>query len=182
MDLFLENLIKYDKDHIHENCQRAVEPYLCDPEFEPEFIKGKSFAASGLCSWVINIMKYYKVYCAVEPKRLALEAANAELAAAKHKLKAITTKINDLESELGTLMGEFGRATSEKVRCEQDAETTTKTIELANRLIGGLSSENVRWADSIEKFKVQEKTLPGDVLITAAFVSYLSLQSNNVWI
>lgn len=166
-------MINYDKDHIHENCQRAVEPYLCDPEFEPEFIKGKSFAASGLCSWVVNIMKYYKVYCAVEPKRLALEAANAELAAAKHKLKAITTKINDLESELGTLMGEFEEATSEKLRCQQDAETTAKTIELANRLIGGLSSENVRWADSIEKFKVQEKTLPGDVLITAAFVSYL---------
>ncbi|CAG2206597.1 DNAH [Mytilus edulis] len=92
IDLFLENLINYDKDHVHENCQRAVEPYWVDPEFDPDLVKGKSFAASGLCSWVINIMRYYKVYCAVEPKRMALEGANAELSAAKHKLKAITQK------------------------------------------------------------------------------------------
>ncbi|VDI07166.1 dynein heavy chain, axonemal [Mytilus galloprovincialis] len=173
IDLFLENLINYDKDHVHENCQRAVEPYLVDPEFDPDLVKGKSFAASGLCSWVINIMKYYKVYCAVEPKRMALEGANAELSAAKHKLKAITSKINDLESELGTLMGEFEEATAEKLRCQQEADSTTKTIELANRLVSGLSSENVRWAESIENFKEQEKTLVGDVLMTSAFVSYL---------
>lgn len=113
------------------------------------------------------------MFCAVEPKRQALDAANAELAAAKHKLKAITSKINDLESELGTLMAEFQQATDEKLRCQQEKDTTSKTIELANRLMGGLSSENVRWAESIEKLKEQEKTLVGDVLLTAAFVSYL---------
>ena len=47
------------------------------------------------------------------------------------------------------------------------------TIELANRLVGGLASENVRWAESVADFKEQEKTLPGDVLLTTAFVSYM---------
>lgn len=47
------------------------------------------------------------------------------------------------------------------------------TIELANRLVGGLASENVRWAESVANFKEQEKTLPGDVLLTTAFVSYV---------
>lgn len=44
---------------------------------------------------------------------------------------------------------------------------------LANRLVGGLASENVRWAESVENFKVQGTTLPGDVLLTTAFVSYV---------
>jgi dynein heavy chain len=48
---------------------------------------------------------------------------------------------------------------------------TAKTIELANRLVGGLAAENVRWAESIKNFKTQELTLPGDVLLTTAFVS-----------
>ena len=39
--------------------------------------------------------------------------------------------------------------------------------------MGGLASENVRWAESVKAFKEQAKTLPGDVLLTTAFVSYV---------
>jgi len=46
------------------------------------------------------------------------------------------------------------------------------TISLANRLVGGLASENVRWAEAVEEFKKQETKLPGDVLLVTAFVSY----------
>lgn len=35
-----------------------------------------------------------------------------------------------------------------------------------------LQSENVRWAHSVAQFHEQEKTLCGDVLLTAAFISY----------
>lgn len=34
-------------------------------------------------------------------------------------------------------------------------------------------SEKVRWGQSIKSFEAQEKTLCGDVLLTAAFVSYV---------
>lgn len=166
------NLIEYDKDNIHENCQKAVEPYLADPEFHPDFIRSKSGAAAGLCSWVLNIIGYYKVFCTVEPKRIALEQANAELTAAKEKLKVIKAKIHSLESDLAKLTAEFEKATNEKLRCQQEAELTGKTIDLANRLVGGLASENVRWAEAINEYREQEKTLPGDVLLTTAFVSY----------
>ena len=43
---------------------------------------------------------------------------------------------------------------------------------MANRLVGGLASENVRWAEAVEEFKKQETKLPGDVLLVTAFVSY----------
>uniref|UniRef100_UPI00398F70DF dynein axonemal heavy chain 11-like isoform X2 n=1 Tax=Pristiophorus japonicus TaxID=55135 RepID=UPI00398F70DF len=36
-----------------------------------------------------------------------------------------------------------------------------------------LQSENVRWAQSVQFLEAQEKTLCGDVLLTAAFVSYV---------
>ncbi len=41
------------------------------------------------------------------------------------------------------------------------------------RLVGGLASEKVRWAESVEKFKQDEKTLAGDVLLTASYLSYV---------
>jgi hypothetical protein len=36
-----------------------------------------------------------------------------------------------------------------------------------------LQSEKIRWGQSIKSFETQEKTLCGDVLLTAAFVSYI---------
>ena len=169
----MNSLINYDKENIPEPVQKAVQPYLDDPEFDPDFIRSKSNAAAGLCAWVVNIMAFFRVFCDVEPKRLALETANAQLSAAQEKLKQIQIKINALEEALGKLTAEFEFATNEKLRCQQEAETTGKTIELANRLVGGLASENVRWAEAVENFKIQEKTLPGDVLLTTAFLSYV---------
>lgn len=62
VDDFLQALIKYDKEHIPENCLKVVkELYLKDPEFNPNLVHTKSFAAAGLCAWVINIVKFYEV-------------------------------------------------------------------------------------------------------------------------
>ncbi|XP_014668470.1 PREDICTED: LOW QUALITY PROTEIN: dynein beta chain, ciliary-like [Priapulus caudatus] len=173
VDQFLDSLITYDKENIHESCLKAVAPYLADPDFTYEFVSGKSMAAAGLCSWVVNIVRFYTVYCDVEPKRLALNTANAELAAAQEKLSSIKKKLQELEETLQNLTSQFERATAEKLRCQQEADSTNRTISLANRLVGGLASENVRWAESVAEYREQEKTLPGDVLLVTAFVSYV---------
>ncbi|XP_050775156.1 dynein axonemal heavy chain 9 isoform X6 [Gopherus flavomarginatus] len=173
VDGFLDSLIHFDKENIHENCLKAIQPYLQDPKFNPEFVTSKSYAAAGLCSWVINIVRFYEVYCDVEPKRQALNKANAELAAAQEKLANIKAKIAHLNENLAKLTAKFERATSDKLKCQQEAEATACTISLANRLVGGLASENVRWAEAVKDFKEQESTLCGDVLLITAFVSYL---------
>ena len=36
---------------------------------------------------------------------------------------------------------------------------------IVQRLVGGLTSENVRWAQSVKEFREQEKKLTGNVLI-----------------
>ena len=169
----MTNLKEYDKENIHENCRKAIQPYLANPEFNPEFIYAKSTAAAGLCAWVINIMKFYEVFKEVEPKRLALEDANAELAAAQDKLAGIQAKITELEKSLGKLTAKFQEATEAKLRCQAEADATNLTIELANRLVNGLASENVRWAESIKELNIKKNMLPGDTLLVSSFVSYL---------
>ncbi|KAL0281201.1 UNVERIFIED_CONTAM: hypothetical protein PYX00_002260 [Menopon gallinae] len=173
VDQFLDTLINYDKENIHPDIIKAIQPYLKDSEFEPEFVRSKSGAAAGLCAWVINIIKFYEVYCDVEPKRKALAAANAELAAAQEKLSVIKKKVASLEEQLAKLTADFEQATSEKLRCQQEADATSSTIALANRLVGGLGSENVRWAESVSNYMQQGTTLPGDILLVTAFISYV---------
>ena len=93
VDQFLDALINFDKENIHANNLSAIQPYLDNPEFDPDFIRGKSLAAAGLCAWCINIVAFYRVFCDVEPKRKALAAANIQLADAQNKLAKIKAKV-----------------------------------------------------------------------------------------
>lgn len=47
VDSFLDALINYDKENIHADIIKAIQPYLNDTEFEPEFVRNKSVAAAG---------------------------------------------------------------------------------------------------------------------------------------
>ncbi|XP_039572044.1 dynein heavy chain 17, axonemal isoform X2 [Passer montanus] len=172
-DTFLASLKNYDGENIPEACLKAFEPYRNDPSFNPEFIKSKSTAAAGLCSWCLNMVRFYEVHCTVKPKRQAVADADAELAEAQARLSRIKSKIVALNENLATLTAQFEKATAEKIKCQQEADETNKVINLANRLVGGLASENVRWAESVEDLREQEKTLCGDVLLVSAFVSYI---------
>ncbi|XP_039611034.1 LOW QUALITY PROTEIN: dynein heavy chain 11, axonemal-like [Polypterus senegalus] len=173
VDEFLQALINFDKENIQEATVKVVkEEYLSDPEFNQEFVKTKSSAAAGLCAWVMNIVRYHEVFCEVELKRHALSQANADLAGAAEKLEVIRKKLAELDASLATLTAAFEKATSEKLRCQDEVNRTNKTIELANRLVKGLESENIRWVHSVAQYHEQGKTLCGDVLLTAAFVSY----------
>lgn len=40
------------KKKIINFCLQAIQPYLNDTEFDPDFVRTKSGAAAGLCAWV----------------------------------------------------------------------------------------------------------------------------------
>lgn len=63
---------------------------------------------------------FFEVYCNVEPKRRALEAANAELAAAQEKEAIIKAKVRALEATLQQLTEEFERANTDKRECQEE--------------------------------------------------------------
>lgn len=60
-----------------------------------------------------------------------------------------------------------------KIICIAQLVFSKCLFNVAHRLVGGLASEKVRWAESVQKFKEEEKTLAGDVLLTASYLSYV---------
>ena len=170
VDQFLDDLINYEKENIHSAVLNNLKPYLDDPEFEPEFVRTKSGAAAGLCSWVINVVKYYEVWCDVEPKRRALKEANDQLREAEERLAGIKATVAELETVLEKLTEQYREAMDDKVRCQEEADATSAVISLANRLVGGLASENIRWGKSVRDLQTQANNLPGDTLLVASFI------------
>ncbi|VEL10084.1 unnamed protein product [Protopolystoma xenopodis] len=179
VDQFLSNLINYEKEIIHPNSKQTALEYVKHPNFDPEIIRTKSSAAAGLCSWVINILRFHDVYCDVKPKRDALDAANEELRQATEKLETLQKKISVLEASLSELTDNFKAATEAKLKCQKEADFTAKTLDLANRLVSGFASENVRWGSQVEELKSLGDTVSGDVLIATSFISYFGYLSKH---
>lgn len=46
--------------------------------------------------------------------------------------------VEELDDSLDTLKAAFEKATSEKIRCQDEVNRTNNTIKLANRLVKGL--------------------------------------------
>ena len=65
------------------------------------------------------------------------------------------------------------QATEEKAKVEAEAEACLNRLSLAERLVGGLSSENERWGSEIEKLRNNATTLVGDCMLASGFVSYV---------
>ncbi|KAL4513647.1 hypothetical protein Ndes2526A_g04979 [Nannochloris sp. 'desiccata'] len=173
LDTFLKSLTNFNKDNVPASCVERVEKdYLSQPTFKAEAIKVKSMAAAGLCAWVTNIAKYFRIYQVVAPKRAALVEANKKLADANRKLSGIRAHITELRARVGALEASLVAATAEKVAAEAQAEGTATKAALADRVIGGLGSEFQRWNAAIQTIKRKDETIIGDALLAAAFVSY----------
>lgn len=49
------------------------------------------------------------------------------------------------------VLGErMNAALAEKQKCQDEADATALTIDLANRLVNGLASEKIRWTETVE--------------------------------
>lgn len=56
---------------------------------------------------------------------------------------------------------------------EDEAQALKDQLDLANRLVNGLSDENARWKLNVVNYKNEKVTMIGDALVSAAFVSYI---------
>lgn len=56
----------------------------------------------------------------------------------------------ELHKVLEVLGEKMNIALAEKQKCQDEADATAMTIDLANRLVNGLASEKVRWAETVE--------------------------------
>lgn len=136
----------------------------------------------------------------VKPLRAALAQANAELRAAMDKLHSLRSRLavrlrlypsiisfvsraslpenetlfrlhaQELQKMLDILSEKMSVALAAKQKCQDEAEATAFTIDLANRLVNGLASENVRWAETVQMY-VNFRLARSIVIITQNVIS-----------
>ena len=173
VDRWLNGLRDYDANCIPQACVDSITDYIRDPAFKPELVKVKSQAAAGLCAWVCNMYRYHHIRCEVKPKEEKLAEAQDKLLRSKTELRKVQDRVAELKTKLATLVKQFDEAVEDTMQIEAKARKTQEKANLAERLVGGLAGERTRWAATIEELKAKGTLLIGDVLLSAAFVSYI---------
>ena len=179
VDQFKTQLQEFRGEDISEEEIKKVEVFTNNPEFTIENMNNKSAAAGNLATWVVNIYGFNRIYVKVKPLMDSLEAAKASKAAADASLAAAQGKVAVVEEMLQKLENKLKDATEEKARVEAEAAACMDRLGLAERLVGGLSSENERWGNEIEKLKGSSVSLVGDCMLAAGFVSYVGAFDND---
>ncbi|CAK9808028.1 Dynein axonemal heavy chain 2 [Anthophora quadrimaculata] len=170
---FLNSLRDFDKDNISDRTLRAISRYTTNPEFEPEKVGMVSIAAKSLCIWVIAMEKYGKLYRIVAPKREKLQAALMSLKQKEDALKEAMQQLEKLQEKLIKLQEMYDAKMKEKEELIKLAELLKLKLERAAMLVDGLSGERIRWENTVALLATFFDLLPGDCLISTAFVSYL---------
>ncbi|XP_045539469.1 dynein axonemal heavy chain 1 [Papilio machaon] len=171
---FLDSLMKYDKESITEDMIKKLTRYVNNPDYQPVKIQKVSKACMSLCMWVHAMYKYYHVNKAVAPKKEALARATQELAAVEAVLANAKAKMQALLMGIAKLNAYLQEKEEEKKRMEEDINQCLARMDRANRLLNGLSSERVRWIQTIKDLDVAIVNLIGDILLSACAVGYIT--------
>ncbi|XXQ31198.1 Dynein heavy chain, cytoplasmic [Plasmodiophora brassicae] len=173
VDQFLRQLKAVDARELTEATIVELKPIMAMEYFQYEPMLAVSSAAANLCKWIISSVQYNEIYKNVAPKMAAAAKATAEFEEAMAKLAVVQKKVADMKAELDKVTAKLQEAINEKNQVEEDARQCQNRLSLANRLVNGLADENERWGKGIIAFQEMARTIIGDVLLGAAFVSYI---------
>lgn len=139
-------------EDITEEEVSMLQKYVSDPDFTQEKMASKSAAAANLCTWVVNIYNFNRIYVRVKPLMDSLEAARRSKADALARLEEAEAKVACVEAILVELGQKLDQAVAEKQEVEEQASALKVKADLAKRLVGGLSSEKVRWGRRLKSW------------------------------
>lgn len=94
-----------------------------------------------------------------------LKKAETELKVKTDMVAAVKAKVAELESSMQKML-------DEKEQLEFEMDRSTKRMTRANKLVGLLADEGVRWKNTVENIQDQIDKLVGDVFISCACISY----------
>ncbi|EFA11266.2 Dynein heavy chain, cytoplasmic-like Protein [Tribolium castaneum] len=171
---FLQTLKDFDKDNIKPEIMVKIrKDYLPHKDFKPHTVAKASSAAEGLCKWIIAMDMYDKVAKEVAPKKEKLEKAEREYGVTMAILNEKKEQVTRIEQKLADLNALLKEATRKQQKLQRDVDICKKKLNRAQKLIGGLSEEKIRWTNAVEHLEKQDFCLPGDMLLSSALIAYL---------
>ena len=175
---FLKDLEGYDKDNIPQAIINKLQKFINNPDFTPAAIGKVSNACGGLCSWVCAMNTYHYVAKTIAPKRESLAIAEKELAQANGELKEAQDGLAAVKAKVAALEAQYNEAVSKSDQLAADKELTANRLVRAEKLVGGLGKEGVRWKATADALDEDKTNLVGNVLLACGALAYVGPFTN----
>ncbi|KAF7264125.1 hypothetical protein GWI33_000606 [Rhynchophorus ferrugineus] len=176
---FLQTLKDFDKDHIKPEIMVKIrKEYLPHKDFKPHVVAKASSAAEGLCKWIIAMDMYDKVAKEVAPKKEKLHKAERDYAETMRVLNEKKEEVVRIEEKLAALNVLLSEATKKQTMLQVEVDLCSKKLGSAQKLIGGLGEERLRWTKTSEDLQKHYELLAGDIMLSSAIVAYLASLDN----
>eukprot|EP01052_Picozoa_sp_SAG31_P002976 SAG31_NODE_109_length_24587_cov_111.480848_7_plen_3254_part_00 len=169
---FLQSLLEFDKDNIDEKKLKKLKKYVAMPNFNPDDVGRVSTAARSLCMWACAMDTYSDVAKLVGPKKIALNAAQANLDQVNAALKVQLDTLAEVEGKVAALKAQLKEAQDESQRLQDEAGLTEARLGRAGKLTSALGDEAERWTAETAELADQYKLLVGDVFLACGCISY----------
>lgn len=169
---FLNDMINYDKDHIPDSLIGKIKPMMEKEELSEAKIKSASGALVAVRVWILAMITYHEVLKIVNPKRAIAAEMGAKLAIVQAALAEKQAKVRAINAKLEKLQNQMDALIKQEKELAADIEDCNKKLVRAEKMIGGLEGEKVRWTDTVKTLGEKIQLLVGDCLVAAGMVSY----------
>ena len=169
---FLEKLQEYDKDNIPEKAIKGIQKYVKKDSFQPDTVGKVSKACKSLCMWVKAMDTYNRVAKTVEPKKQKLMGAQKQLQESQAMLREKQEALADVERRVAGLKAKLDDTQRKARELEEQEKDTKIKLERADKLVGGLGSEKVRWEELCVKLEEGQRNVVGNTIVCAGAIAY----------
>lgn len=173
-DDFISNIVNFDSEAQMTSSlrQKMENEFLSLPNFNFETVNRASKACGPLLQWVGAQVAYSSILERVGPLRDEVFTLEDEAKQTKAQAQAIIDMIDELEASIEKFKDDYAQLITETQAIKSEMTTVENKVTRSVNLLDSLSAERSRWAANIKEFEARKDSLPGDVLISAAFISY----------
>jgi dynein heavy chain 1 len=171
---FIPNILNFDADKLStKQIKMVTEQYLeGNSELTAESVMRSSKACGPLYKWAESQIKYSAIYNNIQPLREEVAQLEEEAQVATERRAKVEDEVAQLESSIAHYKDDYATLIRDVEALKAELESVTKKITRAESLLKSLGHESERWAKTSETFQTIMKSLVGDALLMAGFLTY----------
>ena len=171
---FITSILSFDVDNLtFRQVKMVEEKYLTgNKELNYDAVMRSSKACGPLYKWAESQVRYSAVYNHVQPLRDEVEKLKKDAEIAKKQKHDLEAEVIKLEESIAQYKTDYAQLIRDVEVLKAEMDVVTMKVNRAEILIKSLSQESERWSKSTEGFEFILRSLIGDGLLMAGFLTY----------
>ena len=169
---FIPGILDFDLDKLGERQIEIVKVNYLSGVLTEETVLRSSKACGPLFKWVESQIHYSEIFNNVEPLRAEVEKLQADAEEVILKKDEVEKEVSVLEERIAKLKLDYADLIRNVEVIKSDMEGVKSKVVRANTLIKSLMVESDRWQASSGMFEDQIRSVVGDALLSASFLTY----------